>query len=89
MRKTFEELAVEVLKLHLEVQKTKNTTSTAVDFNPDFDYDVNSLCSITNSVVNIANQLATNHRERMLQYDKENFDKEVEKMLSTDNKDVQ
>ena len=41
--------------------------------------------NIAMTINNVANQLASNYRDRAIEWDKENFDREVEKMLTEEN----
>lgn len=87
--KSFEEIAIELLKVHVQLQTSKNDSDTAPCYNPDFDYEVNGICSMTATVVNVANQLAENHRARMITYDSENFDRAVEKALDINSEEAE
>ena len=87
--KSFEEVAIELLKVHAQLQISKNVSQTAPDYNPDFDCEVSNICNLANSAVIIANILAANHRSRMEQYDSENFDRAVEKALDISSEEAE
>jgi len=82
MKKTFEEIALEIVKVYID-SKIKAATTNGGSYSIDHDYDVNSVYNMTNTIKTTADTLAQNYRNRIIEWDEQNFDREVEKMLDT------
>jgi len=85
MNATFENMAMEIIKLHIATQETQNDPNSKYKpYQSWSDYEVCTLSAITNNVMSIANQLAENYRQRAVRWDNEGFDRELEKALTTE-----
>lgn len=83
MKKSFEEVALEIIKTYLDAKQTSASNNHS-HFNIDTDYELNSVDTMTNKVTEIADRLADNYRHRAIEWDKSNFDREVDKLLTED-----
>jgi hypothetical protein len=84
MEKTFEEIAADLIKMYVELRLIANKQKEDwQQWSIENEYSLNSPESMANQVCNLANTLADNYRNRAVDWDKENFDREVERMLTT------
>lgn len=77
MNKTFEEIALDIVKIYIDSKIRENT-----GWQLHNDYEVSGPDQISYKVQTIADALAENYRTRAVRWDNANFDREVEKMLT-------
>lgn len=82
MSKSFEEIALDIVKLYIDSKKY-DSEHNGNNWQMQYDYSVNDVHSIANTVTSVANTLADNYRHRAVNWDEQNFEREVEKMLTT------
>ena len=80
MRKTFEEIAADIVLKYMD-NKINEAGQTQSGWQVQHDYEFGDLNMLANTIATLANRLANNYRERAVTWDSENFDREVENML--------
>lgn len=86
MKKSFEEIALEIVKTYISAKQASISNGNG-SFNINHLSELNCIDAMTRKVIKVADSLAENHRQRAINWDKENFDREVEKMLTEDPND--
>lgn len=84
MRKSFEEIAVEIIKTYIEAKQRENDHKERYESNwrIEHEYDINSPECMARTVCNIADTLGENYKRRVMSWDHEEFNKELDNMLS-------
>ena len=81
MNAKFEQIAVEIVKTYMQVKGESERAKHNMNW-LDYDYELNDLNNMVNAVENIANRLAENAKNRIVQFDNENLDREIIKVLT-------